>query len=262
MLKALKILTFALLIISCPFILLAADFKAFLGEVSSDNINLRSNSTVSSEVIYKLHKGEQVYVAGELYEWYKVKLPKSAPSFIKKELVAPINSNAAKVDRDTVNIRLGPNESSAILGKAHRDELVNILQDSGAWYRIEPIDNSFGWVNKKFVRLTQAPAKKEEPLSAAAAAKTVELNKTAAQNPSEPQAVVIYEGVIHPYGKVFFRTATHKLVMKDNTVLYLKGNKQVLNAVLYRKVKIVGKFIGDPNQKNPIIEVEKIEALD
>ena len=114
-------------------ILFAQETMPFIGEINADNINIRSDSTVSSEIICKVNKGEQVEVTRERYGWYKIRLPKYAPSFIKKNLVTaiedkPANSfdklrdsgtelnRNAKVIKNRVNIRLHPNESSPILG--------------------------------------------------------------------------------------------------------------------------------------------------
>jgi uncharacterized protein YgiM (DUF1202 family) len=140
----------------------------FQGEVNADNINVRSDATVGSEIIYTLNKNERVDVVLELYEWYKIKLPKNAPSYIKKSLVDCIavlsttekQCKNARVLKNRVNIRLHPNESSTIIGTVDENEIVNILKDEGGWYRIDPVQNSFGWINKKFVNKTAIPRKR------------------------------------------------------------------------------------------------------
>lgn len=129
----------------------AQDSSPFQGEINTDNINIRSDATVSSEIICKAHRAEPIEVITELYGWYKIRLPKNAPSFIKKSLVSSIENKTAKVLKDNVNIRLYPSESSPILGIVNNGEPINILEDKGEWYRIEPVNSSFGWVNKKFV---------------------------------------------------------------------------------------------------------------
>jgi uncharacterized protein YgiM (DUF1202 family) len=123
----------------------------FRGEVNSNNINIRSNSTVNSEVVCNLNKGSPVEVVLELYGWYKIRLPKNAPSYIKKNLVGLINDKTARALKDRVNIRLHPNELSPILGRVNKNEIISILEDKGEWYKIEPVNNSFGWIHKKFV---------------------------------------------------------------------------------------------------------------
>jgi len=143
-----------LLFIIIPFRGLGfAQDKTFLfqGEINANNINIRSDSTINSKIICIANRGEPVEVIRESYAWYKIRLPKRAPSFIKKNLVELIDTKSAKVIKNNVNIRLGPDESSPILGKADKNEVINILSESGEWYKIEPLANSFGWVHSKFV---------------------------------------------------------------------------------------------------------------
>lgn len=220
-------------------ILLAEEFKSgqtclFQGEVKGHDINIRSDSTLSSEVICKVDKGEPVDVSSELYDWYKIRLPQAAPSFIKKDFVTlSKDGKIAKVSADFVNIRLRPDISSPILGKVNKDEMVDILQDKGDWYRIKPVKNSFGWIHKSFVSESRKDITKD----------------------------ITVEGMVKP--KTFTRIASHKLILEDNNKVYLlKADIEDLNPFNNRKVKITGKLVDPTKQKYPIIEVEKIEALD
>ena len=56
----------------------AQDFQKFNGEITSDNINIRTDSTVGSDIICALKKHDKVEVTAELYDWYKIRLPKKA----------------------------------------------------------------------------------------------------------------------------------------------------------------------------------------
>lgn len=220
----------------------------FQGELNDNNINVRSDSTVSSKVICVLNRGEPVEVVKESYEWYKIRLPKTAPSFIKKGMVMLIDDKAATVSKDNVNIRLEPNESSPILGEAGKNEVINILGESAEWYKIEPLSNSFGWVHKRFVNKTEAIRRiKEAGLPPEKA-------------PGDESLII--EGVIKPYGKVIKRLATHKLFTTDNKVFLLKGNKESLNSLNYRKVRVTGKPDNSTGRKYTTIEIVKIEAID
>ncbi|MFA5145198.1 MAG: SH3 domain-containing protein [Candidatus Omnitrophota bacterium] len=142
------------------------DPPLFQGEVNADNINLRSDSSVTSEVISILNKNEKVEVVLELYEWYKIRLPKPAPCYIKKNLaecsgMSPENKcKNARVLKNKVNIRLHPAESSPILGVADKNETVNVIKEKGDWYKIEPTQNSFGWINKIFINKAPVRDKK------------------------------------------------------------------------------------------------------
>jgi len=219
----------------------------FVGEVNSDSINIRSDSTVNSEVVCKINKKECVDVISESYDWYKIRLPQNAPSFIKKDFVDISDDKTATVSKDNVNVRLRPDTASAILGKIDRDEAVNILEDRGGWYKIEPINSSFGWIRKNFVNKID-----EEKIKLAKKAKKDEREATTDKS-------ISVEGIIKP--KTFTRIATHKLITEDDEVYLLNGNKEELASLNGRRVKVVGKII-PAEYSNPIIEIEKIEALD
>lgn len=256
-----KLIVFAALVFISVFHsngLCAQVSTPFSGKVTAEKINIRIDSTVSSEKISSIDKGEGVEVVSELYDWYKIRLPKNSPSFIKKNLVTAVEdkpadsfdklkdssetqNRIAKVTADKVNIRLSPSESSPILGKAAKDEVITILEDKGAWYRIEPINNSFGWINKKFVEKSVIEKKPE----------TVPVDNN-----------VTVEGVIRPYGMIFKRPATHKLVTAEEKVFLLKGNKKSLDALNYHKVRIIGKYVSQDTAKLPVIEIERVEGLD
>ncbi|MDD5552767.1 MAG: SH3 domain-containing protein [Candidatus Omnitrophica bacterium] len=210
----------------------------FQGQITSDKINVRTDSSVSSQVICVLNKDQKVEVIKAIYEWYKIRLPQSAPSYIRKDMARPIDGKTAKIAKENVNVRLGPGENYAVLGKAQKNEVVNILEDAVSWYKIEPTANSFAWVHKKFVEKVRLP-KKEKP---------------------EPGSIVV-EGTIKPYAKK--RVATHRLISTSDKKTYLLiGKEDSLKSLSGQKVKVTGKKVQPERKKNPLIEVLKIEALD
>jgi len=244
-----------LLIFSLLKTVFAAEFAAFTGQINADAINVRVDATVSSAAACTLSKGQLVEVVSEVYDWYKIRLPKQAPSYIKKNLVECIKNASekcfnAKVAGDRVNIRLGPSESSWILGKADKSTVVNIVQEEGDWYKIEPVHQSYGWVNKRFINKDIVVAKEE-------AKPAVVLQPAALESSGQ----VVVEGTISPYGVVLWRKATHKLVTANKEIYFLKGNRKGLDSLNYRKVKVTGRLISPENSKYPIIEVAIIEVL-
>jgi len=248
----------------------AAIFNDFRGQINANGINVRLDATISAAVVCTLAKGDQVEVISEVYDWYKIRLPKIAPSYIKKELVECINldnlkpvdgqvSSVPKPDRlgnqckngkvikDRVNIRLEASESSWILGKVDKLTVVNILMAEGTWYKIEPVYRSFGWVNKKFISIELACPKQETKLEVIPKGEELSDSLTA-------------EGTVSPYGMVLWRKATHKLITEDKKIYFLKGNRKSLDSLNYHKVKVTGKLIAK-NSKYSIIDVAIIEAL-
>jgi len=266
----------------------------FNGEVTADGINLRADSTTTAEVICRLDKGAAVDVISGLYGWYKVRLPDTAPSYIRADMVSPVEEkaanftpqepaaprfNALKVERDRVNIRLRPDESAPIVGRASKNEILNFTGLQNNWYRIKPIAGSYGWVHSSFVRkasvktLPAAPLNEqavsgktaENPAQPASSEKFISPDNAPAAKPG-PNPLYgtpcVYEGIIKPYGMVFKRPATHKLVTPEKKIYLLKGDRQSLNALVNRKAKVTGKTAESTSDGIPVIEIVKIEAVD
>lgn len=251
-----RLFTLSLIIIVINPCFAEDSLSVFQGKINANNINIRSDSTVTSEVTCKLNQGDSVEVVSELYEWYKIRLPKIAPSFVKNNLVTLIDDKTAKVLKDRVNIRLHPADSAPILGRVDKNEIINILGNRGSWYRIMPVDNSFGWVHKKFVDKAPRTIKIEE------AKLTLQIReglKPESQAATSDEFIII-KGIIRP--KTIKRVATHKLITQDKDVFLLKGNKEGFDALNFQRAKVTGKLIDTDKQKNLIIEVVKIEALD
>jgi uncharacterized protein YgiM (DUF1202 family) len=244
-------------------VIFAADFTTFTGQISADDINVRVDATVGSAVICTLPKGQLVEVVAEVYDWYKIRLPKTAPSYINKDLVeciksAPVRCFTAMVIADKVNIRLGPSESSWILGRVDKSTIVNITKEQGNWYKIEPVHQSYGWVNKKFVNKNVVVFKEDEKADSTPQPAAVLLP---AQPVLQLAEQLVVEGTVSPYGVVLWRKATHKLVTANKQIYLLKGNRKSLDSLNYHKVKVTGKLISASNSSYPIIDVDIIEVL-
>ncbi|MDO8489699.1 MAG: SH3 domain-containing protein [Candidatus Omnitrophota bacterium] len=241
----------------CSTAVFGADSAIFKGQINAENINVRVDATVSSAVICTLPKGELVEVVAEGYDWYKIRLPKEAPSYVKTDLLECLNSDtvnnpgkclSGKVIKDRINIRLGPSESAWILGKADKLTVVSILGKEGRWYKIQPVYQSYGWVNKKFISKEIKLTKNKEPLDLPV--KDV-----------KSSGALVVEGMVSPYGVVLWRKATHKLVTQENKVYFLRGDRKALDSLNYHKVKVTGKLITPAQAMYPIIQIDIVEAL-
>jgi uncharacterized protein YgiM (DUF1202 family) len=227
----------------------------FMGRVKAKDINVRIDSKVNSAVICQVRENDRLEVVSGIYDWYKIRLPKYAPAYIHKEMLELVDAQTAKVAKDSVNVRLLPGESSPIIGRTDGGEAVNILEFRRDWYKIQPVRNSFGWIHKKFVA---------KDVSMGIAVLSQKLPRTAEKIISEKPAigkVIVLEGLLRPYGRVFWRKATHKLIDKDKKVYLLKGNKATLNSLTRLKVKISGRIINPSKAKRPLVQVDKIEVL-
>jgi uncharacterized protein YgiM (DUF1202 family) len=220
---------------------LAQETEFLQGEINEDNVNVRADSTVNARTVCNLNKGALVSVVRESYGWYKIQLPKSGPAYINKDFLL-VGGDCGRVLKNNVNIRLEPNTSSAILGKANAGDIVTILSKSADWYKIEPTDNSSGWINKMFVGSLK---KKEKALPVIIVQ-------------PEEKSKLFAEGVIKP--KTFTRVATHKLITAEKVYL-LRGNKQTFDSFNGRRVRISAKIIDPSMEKYRLVTVETIEAI-
>lgn len=249
------------LVLICAFALCAwaEDFVVFTGQVNAGKINVRADATVNSKTVCALEKGALVEVVSEAYDWYRIRLPAEAPSYIKKDFVQCIDTlsdkcESAKVTGDKVNVRLGPNESSWIIGQAEKGTVIKVIGVSGVWYRIVPVHQSYGWINKKFVNKEIVVFEKSQASASTQAACPSAVSMQASGN-------IVAEGTVSPYGMVLWRKATHKLITADNKVYFLKGDRKGLNSLNRHKVRVTGKIINPENKKYPIIEAALIEVL-
>ncbi|MCM8800818.1 MAG: SH3 domain-containing protein [Candidatus Omnitrophica bacterium] len=240
----------------------ADDPFPFQAESIADEINIRSDSTVNSPVICNIKKGESLEVISEAYEWYKIRLPKYVPAFVKKNLIIKIDDKTAKVKADKVNIRLGPDVSFPIIGKANKEELVTIVGESEEWYKIKPLDSCYGWIHKKFVKkiipviveVVVQPEIKET--QEAEEVKPIEEETRLAIE--EQTAVLVIEGLLKP--KVIKNIATHKLITDQKKIFLLKGDPEVFETMDYLKVRVNARLIEEKSNYT-LVEVLKIERL-
>jgi uncharacterized protein YgiM (DUF1202 family) len=167
-----------------PILSWAGDFSPFTGQVTEDDVNVRCDSTVGSPVITAVKKNAQLEIVKENYDWYKIRLPKQAPAYIRKDLVECVSSFKneeplggkdfpgsapagaclnARVSKGRVNIRLQPNEDSPILGKEDQGAPLAISLETKDWYKIVPPANTFGWIHKKFIEPVKISPQQIQP---------------------------------------------------------------------------------------------------
>jgi len=218
------------------------------GLVNSDDINIRCDSNISSAIIAKLTRGQRVEILLERYDWYKIRLPRYAPAYVKKQFVEITDKQQASINAKFVNIRLGPDDSAAIIGRGETGEPVEVIGESGDWYKIVPVKNSFGWAHKQFIT-TIAAVKMPDAITAASS--TIK----PAQN-----ADITCEGILQLNAN---KRYPYKLVTKDYLIYLVKPPAvENIDDLLYQKIKIIGKSIPKPKEKYPAIEAVKVEPLE
>jgi uncharacterized protein YgiM (DUF1202 family) len=215
----------------------------FKGEVNEPDINVRVDSTIGAPVICVLRKGERVKVLSEAYDWYRIVLPRGAPSYIHKDfiLIGENDKNTGRVLKDNVNVRLRPDIGSPIVGQINKDETVAIVRLSGDWLKIDPPASTAGWVNKGFINRF-----------------TVALKEDKKGTGSAVEEHIIIEGLLKK--KVFTRAAPYKLISVSGDLFLISGDTNLLAKFASQHVRITG-VLRNTYDDPPIVDVQKIESI-
>ena len=131
--------------------------------VAKQNVNVRGQASINSEVIASLKKGEHLTVLEDVTlkkpkqdepaRWYRISLPTNTTVWINTAFI-----EEGKVKPRRLNLRGGPGENYSILGRLDRGTPVKTIETKAEWTRIEPPTNAFGFVAAHLVERTPAPA--------------------------------------------------------------------------------------------------------
>lgn len=127
------------------------EFTPFVAVTTGDNVNVRAGQSANFERLCQLRLNEEVLVVDKEFSWYKIQLPPSAKSYVSKEYVQFLGQNAGGVIAESVNIRAGTGIHNTVLGQLSQGEQIFIQEDLEDWYRIEPVQGSYGWVYDEFL---------------------------------------------------------------------------------------------------------------
>lgn len=234
-----------------------SDEYPLTAEITSSAAHVRTDSTIGAESICLLNRKHRVEIVGQAYDWFKIKLPSSAPAYVNQQFVEinPEENDSGEISGDNVNIRLKPDLSGSILGQVQSGYKIRILGKSGNWFRIRPPDDATGWVHKNMVG---------KPLTAAQSRTrrvTPQKDESARNAPSAPvkedvQEMIVVEGTIKP--KVFTSVASHKIVSSDGEVFLLRSGTVDLKLFLGRPVRVTG--MPAPGPRN-LLNVQKVEEI-
>jgi len=133
------------------------------GVAKQNNINVRGQAKINSEVIGHLQKNDAVTILEEITlkkpkqdepaRWYRIALPTNVAAWVHNSFIED-----GKVKPRRLNVRGGPGENYSILGRLERGAPLTVLDKKGDWTKIEPPTNSFGFVAAHLIERTPAPA--------------------------------------------------------------------------------------------------------
>ncbi len=127
--------------------------------VKQENVNIRAQAAINSEVVGKLHKNEQVNVLEEITlkkpktdepaRWAKISLPTNSTVWINSHF---IDANDKTVKAGKLNLRSGPGENYSVIGRVEKGAKIQEIEAKGDWLRIEPPSNGYAFVAAHLLR--------------------------------------------------------------------------------------------------------------
>jgi uncharacterized protein YgiM (DUF1202 family) len=117
-----------------------------------NNINVRAQSHINSEVVFHLKQGDNVTVMKEVTlphpktdepaAWVQIMLPAGTPVWVSSALLDENSTVKAK----KLNVRSGPGENFSVVGMLQKGDAVKTIHTKEGWTQIEAPTNSFGFV--------------------------------------------------------------------------------------------------------------------
>lgn len=214
----------------------------FVGEVTSDNVNLRAGQNINFERLTQLNTGEEIVVVAKNYDWYKTRLPDSAICYVNVKFVQPSFDGYAKVIGNRVNVRAGTEEKSSIIGQLSQGTTIKLLGQVGEWFQIEPIDGLYGWISEKFIsfKSKDVPPIKViiEPIR-----NVYKKEETAPESEEgkKPQLFSVV-GRIEDLGRILLsKSIRYKIITPDNNkIYYLEDENNLAGPFVLQTVKVEG----------------------
>ncbi|GIN95435.1 N-acetylmuramoyl-L-alanine amidase [Siminovitchia terrae] len=144
------------------------------GKITTDNVHVRSNPSLSSNIIGKLHKGDPVTVTGENNGWANVTYSNQS-AWISKQFIqfggaAQANKNEpsgtggfAYISNDQTNLRAGADTSAPVITKGSAGERYPIVGQEGDWYKITTASGREAYVASWLVSSNKNTSSTGEP---------------------------------------------------------------------------------------------------
>ena len=130
----------------------------------ANNVNIRGQAKLKSEVVGKLTKGQQVMVLEEVQlknsgpdepsAWAKIVLPTNTFVWINTSFIDPANKT---VKPKKLNLRSGPGENYSVLGTLKQGDTVKEVSTKEEWTQIEPPADAYAFVAAQFLKQGEPP---------------------------------------------------------------------------------------------------------
>lgn len=270
--------------------------------VGQNNVNVRGQAAINSEVVTRLKKGDNVTVLEEITlkkpkldepaNWVRIALPANVHVWVHGGFVDATNKAVLPAK---LNVRAGPGENYSVVGQLQRGETITEISFKDQWLEIQAPTNAYAFiaahllVAKAPVVVAAEPPATPKPATetaqvetAPAVAPVVEAPATtpAVQPPPLgtppvlrekeeeplPPRIVEREGIVR--GTVSIQAPSYfRLVSPENgeTINYLYSSSTNLVLKRYRGLRIIvtGEEGLDERWTNtPVITIQKIQVVE
>jgi len=165
----------------------------FTAVVYEDEVTIRSGAGRAYYSVGTLEKGERVVVEELFHGWNKIKPPEGVYSYISKAYVnAEGDGSTGVVNRDRAEVKAanvkGPGTLSyRIIKELDKGETVRIVAEENGWYKIEPVEGTYVYLEPGSVRRASTVNGATEPLEPREPTEPTEpVEPTEPTEPTEP----------------------------------------------------------------------------
>jgi hypothetical protein len=127
------------------------------GEVTGDNVHVRSGPSLNHYPVLKLAAGDRVTVVGEEGDWYQILPPSEAFSLISGDYVDTADGEHGVVNGNNVRVRAGSSLSEhkyTVQTMLSKGAEVTILgRNPDGFLRIVPPEGATLWISRQFIEL-------------------------------------------------------------------------------------------------------------
>jgi len=126
------------------------------GIITEDAVNFRAGPDTTYKILNQLSKGTKVTVVASEGDWYQVSY-NDATGWINGNYITVRDEqiSAGVVNAAVLNVRSKPNTTSEILCKLEKGAVVEIVEQSGDWYRIYIGESRYGWIHGDYITIRE-----------------------------------------------------------------------------------------------------------
>lgn len=124
-------------------------FAGAIVKVTGTNVNIRSEASVSSEVVSTVDPGLTLSVSSLNDGWFKLSNADGSDAYITTEFVKLTQADGI-VNSEGVNIRTAPSTAAEVVSQVSEGEKLAVTADVGEWYEVK-YDDSYAYVHKDFI---------------------------------------------------------------------------------------------------------------